>query len=125
MRNHDENVQRGAALLDEKVPGWDKLIDLDTLRMSSCTSCIVGQVMLTTHADEIGKYYSDSRVYARGLTILGVLEDEGDYDEGDQAIGFNLYPEEDDDGEEVGPDDPDWAALGEAWKKLILARRTA
>ncbi len=38
-----ERVARGAALLDEKIPGWDKRIDLKTLNLGSCTECIVGQ----------------------------------------------------------------------------------
>ena len=39
-----EAVARGAALLDEKVPGWWKVIDLEKLRMQNCTNCMLGQL---------------------------------------------------------------------------------
>jgi len=37
-------IERGAALLDDKVPGWQDKIDLATLDMSNCANCVVGQV---------------------------------------------------------------------------------
>ena len=40
----EERVARGAALLDEKMPGWYKRIDLGSLHMSSCHACILGQL---------------------------------------------------------------------------------
>jgi hypothetical protein len=36
-------VARGAALLDEKSPGWFKRIYLNILKMSSCFNCVLGQ----------------------------------------------------------------------------------
>ena len=39
-----ERVQRGAALLDEKRPGWADKINIATLRMSSECACILGQL---------------------------------------------------------------------------------
>lgn len=39
-----ERVARGAAWLDEQKPGWEDLIDFDTLDLSSCSLCVVGQV---------------------------------------------------------------------------------
>lgn len=43
-RNATEAVARGAALLDEKVPGWWRVIDLDALDMGNCTQCMLGQL---------------------------------------------------------------------------------
>lgn len=42
-----EEVQRGAALLDEVAPGWDKAINLEQLDLSSGSSCMLGQVFNT------------------------------------------------------------------------------
>jgi hypothetical protein len=39
-----ERIQRGAALLDEKAPGWRQRVDLDRLEMSECTTCVLGQL---------------------------------------------------------------------------------
>jgi len=37
-------VERGAALLDAKQPGWAPRIDLPTLDMGDCDHCVLGQV---------------------------------------------------------------------------------
>lgn len=37
-------VAQGAALLDREVPDWWRRINLDTLRMSACSSCVLGQL---------------------------------------------------------------------------------
>lgn len=39
-----ERVARGAALLDEKRPGWFRAVDLDGLELSSCEACVLGQL---------------------------------------------------------------------------------
>jgi hypothetical protein len=39
----ESRVARGAALLDERLPGWDGLIDLGRLSLSSPCNCILGQ----------------------------------------------------------------------------------
>lgn len=39
-----ENVGSGAALLDQKRPGWYREIDLDQLEMGSDTKCVLGQL---------------------------------------------------------------------------------
>ena len=36
-------VERGAALLDAKQPGWAPRIDVPTLDMSNCFHCVLGQ----------------------------------------------------------------------------------
>lgn len=37
-------VARGAALLDEKVPGWYTRVNVETLKMESCVQCMLGQL---------------------------------------------------------------------------------
>lgn len=39
-----DRVQRGAAWLDEKIPGWEQQIDLDLLDVGSVENCILGQL---------------------------------------------------------------------------------
>jgi hypothetical protein len=40
----EERAARGAALLDTRYPGWEQLIDRDTLIMQYCDVCILGQL---------------------------------------------------------------------------------
>lgn len=52
-----EKVKLGAKLLDKKIPGWRKKIDLNDFDMTTCQECVLGQ--LTEH-------------YALGLGQLGI-----------------------------------------------------
>lgn len=49
-----EAVANGAQLLDEKHPGWWRAIDLNTLMLSSCASCICGQLAVTSYGATTG-----------------------------------------------------------------------
>ena len=50
-------AERGAKLLDEKLPGWATQIDLDTLDLWSPKTCILGQL----YADfEVGLQVTDT-----------------------------------------------------------------
>lgn len=42
-----EAVERGAALLDEKMPGWASKIDLEELQLESGRRCVLGQLSST------------------------------------------------------------------------------
>jgi len=53
LKSYKERVARGAMLLDYLVPGWHKKIDLDRLRLSSCTDCVCGQLAFTTASKAI------------------------------------------------------------------------
>lgn len=44
IENARIQVAKGVALLDEKVPGWWRVIDLDHLQMQNCTQCMLGQL---------------------------------------------------------------------------------
>ena len=39
-----EPVAAGSRWLDEHVPGWEQRIDLETLDVTNCTMCVLGQV---------------------------------------------------------------------------------
>lgn len=39
-----EMVANGVKVLDEKVPGWWRAIDLNSLNMGSCSHCMLGQL---------------------------------------------------------------------------------
>lgn len=39
-----EKVHRGAKVLDQVVPGWEKRVNLKTLHMGSSTLCMLGQL---------------------------------------------------------------------------------
>jgi hypothetical protein len=40
-----ERVARGAALLDEKMPGWIERVNVEWLDIASCYFCVLGQVL--------------------------------------------------------------------------------
>lgn len=44
MNTVKERVERGAAWLDTKYPGWHTKIDLSILDMGNCNMCVLGQV---------------------------------------------------------------------------------
>ena len=51
-------VARGAALLDERIPGWDQRIDLDTLDIDSCQNCVLSQLFGSPqNAFDFNPYY--------------------------------------------------------------------
>ena len=59
-------ARRGAALLDERSPGWREKINLDELDTNSCYKCVLGQ----TYAD------GAQPGYIRGKRILDLDLDE-------------------------------------------------
>ena len=67
-----ERVARGAALLDEKVPGWRERINLDTFAISSCERCILGQVYgyYATGLGELRRPRSDP--YSKAADLFAV-----------------------------------------------------
>lgn len=66
-----ERVEAGAALLDERMPGWFNMIDVDTLKIFDPTLCVMGQL------------FGD---YLGGLDTLDVDISAG--------YGFNAYDDE-------------------------------
>ncbi len=91
-------VARGAALLDEKIPGWAARIDLARLQMNSCHACVVGQ-LFPVESDWVTPY-------GKGMAALGVWDLRGD------AAGHGF------DGEDAD-------ALNTEWRRVIVKRRMA
>jgi hypothetical protein len=70
-----KTVDRGAALLDEREPGWAEKIDLDTLDLSSSCGCVLGQLYLRKHPRIRRKY----EAYERKLSELGLDNASGNF----------------------------------------------
>ncbi len=100
-----ERVGRGAALLDEKMPGWDKLINLDELWQRSACECVLGQL-----------WAEDA----------GAQERNGGYWPALEQLGMPAYPTRIP--TEYGfaaESADDYDELDAEWQKLILSRRSA
>jgi hypothetical protein len=91
-----QRVERGAALLDEKSPGWREKVDPETLEMSSGCGCILGQV------------YGD---YMGGLHRLA----SNWWEVADTRLGFMVDGESDN-------DIADYVILQNAWLELLGAK---
>ena len=100
--NVAERVARGSALLDEKMPGWDRRIDLDRLDLMSSCRCILGQLHLAAEDDP----------YLEGLAAVGIDY----YTENDARFGFNTWDAEGNDA---------FLDLEYEWKRVITERRPA
>lgn len=68
----DEDVRRGMTLLDTEEPNWRYIIDLNSLDMSDCEECILGQIYGT---------------YCEGRETLGIAGTD------DSIYGFDISPE--------------------------------
>lgn len=65
-----KEVAAGAAWLDEVSPGWEREIDLGTLKMQDCYNCILGQGVRVAALKAIGLSVQE------GKTAYSVLYDE-------------------------------------------------
>lgn len=74
MSKYDEAIDKGIALLDEKVPDWCKKMQLDHLHMRDGKSCVLGQ-LYPTETDEEGYELNGFAVGCDALRI----EHAGDY----------------------------------------------
>lgn len=103
-------VAKGAALLDEKKPGWERRIDLGTLDVQSGYSCVTAQL-------------SGADSWYRGMEQLGLTAgDSGTY----VSHGFNAESHDamEDEAEEYDQDDA-YATLNSLWRELIESRLAA
>jgi len=92
-------VARGAALLDERMPGWDQRINLDRLDLHSPCRCILGQIFPASSRD--GGYWD-------GIKELG-LASWGPDPGGAEAYGFTTAR--------------NFQMLTAEWRRVIGARR--
>jgi hypothetical protein len=109
--DYEARVQRGIALLDEKMPGWEDRIDVSALNISSAMHCVTAQL-------------SDVHSYVKGMEMLG-LQDSWESDGSYTQHGFsaeNSFA----DGLPEGYDQAEaFQILTEIWMREIAARQDA
>jgi len=84
-----DEIETGAKLLDEYMPGWELSIDVGKLNLESCQTCVLGQCFLAEFnmenqlfgQGEPRRWYSSP--YMLGLRVL-------DVESASQDVGFNL-----------------------------------
>ncbi len=98
-----ELVAKGAALLDEKLPGWADQIDLDSLEMSDTCLCVLGQIGKDrVNLDKLSWDGPGTTDYYGVRNLLKVRASD---------FGFDAEP-------------ASFVELQDAWKGAIVARRT-
>lgn len=119
----DERVQRGALMLDEKLPGWWTRIDLDALRLDTPSQCVLGQIGL-------GVCTQKSKSYLDVVEQLCAYDGE-DSDYWQRDHGFN-YPIDRNymvDGvgfaESFRDSEAAWAYLDKQWAVVIADRQVS
>lgn len=104
MTYEEQCVERGAKLLDEKLPGWadtvqGKMTD-GLFDMTMWDTCIVGSLELAWVTDERRTYFTFN-----GTRIAAYGKEAEDY-------GFNIHGS------------GSWENLDEAWRRAVAARTT-
>lgn len=103
----EENVDRGAALLDKKVPGWEekvnKAIFAGNFDMQAWDSCIAGTLELVEF--NLGEV----RICLNGDSLVGE----------EQAVAHGFDVPEDEDGD---PDYGDYDILDRLWREKVDQR---
>ena len=102
---YTENVKKGAAILDEKVPNWIDKINLEKLDMPTSSHCLLAQVA----SDDRQDFWA----YFKGLKLIGMTAV-------DAASIFTLSG-----AFEFGSKEwsNNYAQLQQAWVDLISQRR--
>ena len=78
MTDYKQRVQKGAALLDERSPGWLDRVNVRNLDLGSCFDCVLGQLG-GTYKDEtrrLGMNHEDSIEYGFNVPSLDDLREE-------------------------------------------------
>lgn len=106
-----EAAARGAALLDEKDPGWRDRIDRDELDLRLPCGCIIGQDFGQRFCEAPEDLSGDlDDPYVFGLHVLGLnYEDEATYG----FVAPSLFG--------TNPNDASWDELQEAWVEILAA----
>lgn len=106
------SVQRGAALLDQAMPGWHDRIDTDRLDLRFTDRCVLGQL-----------YGGEYRSFQDGATTLSGVTDMVRRLDWAGEHGFWLLPGEEDD-DRVDPE-LTYQVLTSDWRQVIDERRKA
>jgi hypothetical protein len=62
VSDYRANVEKGAAFLDERMPGWLDRVDVPNLDLGSCFRCVLGQLGGSYHDERLrlGLAYQES-----------------------------------------------------------------
>lgn len=101
-------VKNGTYWLDENVPGWRMLADVNTLEMSSGCSCVLGQVFRNDF--EMVQEYDG---FGYGVTLATGLLDNNSADERSAWASENGFDIEN------GGSGDEWAVLAGLWREEI------
>lgn len=73
-------VERGAAWLDENVPGWANLIDTEDFDIGECERCIAGQLLATCSLGAVTSHCLGRYPESLGMDLhtFGMKDDERD-----------------------------------------------
>lgn len=126
--NEIKAAATGAALLDERIPGWYNDIDIYSLDVSDACKCVMGQIgNARVPLDERGASnpYGVTSPYCAGLTLLwpGYYDDDAAEESIDTDAAELHGFEHDTFGDVFGGLGTQYDGLTEAWKAEILRRR--
>lgn len=132
----DRAVARGAALLDERMPGWAARIDLDRLELDDTDRCILGQLFpesvriprwqahraasLDAYADAhvtVGCSSRDEWLRHGATLVCRAAFHLGQHVLGLSSADTGVY------GFDVIDDDDDYPHLEDAWRAEIVRRQ--
>lgn len=94
-----EKVARGAAMLDSRYPGWERLINVHNLDLGDPQYCILGQLNASSSMTPFSTGLED--LFGEGASLVDAIAHGFD-----SPYGYSGYPE-----------------LDAAWKTQIYTRR--
>lgn len=99
----EERVENGVAFLDQVAIGWEHRINLQTLRLWACSSCVLGQVF-GDYTDAV-RIFDIEEIEARALGFMAGAED---------PVWTRQQRDTDEDV---------WDLLEDEWRRVIIERR--
>lgn len=115
--NYTDRVAKGAATLDEILPGWERKIDLEHLYLESACDCVLGQLAVDLLPHSPGDPYEEA---VEELSPWVEFERQARWAEL-RGFALGLAPGNKDYDDEAAA----WYDLTEAWKRLIRQRLEA
>lgn len=127
-----ERVEKGAAFLDKHYPGWWEHIDLGTLEISSCTTCVLGQVYDMAPPIEQGQIIFQAVAYLKDRSFTDEqAQSHVETDNNFSRMTMALEELRGSGASDLGfawdsfSQDRQEPVLTEAWTRLIIQRRLA
>ena len=121
-------VEKGAALLDEKLPGWESNIDLDRLQLADTNECVLGQ--LFAESQSVPAWVADGYASIQSAFNNGYTQEEAEAEVCEAHYNLGLYvlgltDKKSSDHGFVVPDDTEitYTLLDRTWFSTIAARQ--